>query len=147
MPVIVVGADSLLGEAILGRLQARAGEARAFVSDLGSAPRLRASGVKVAVGDVSDVSHVEGAAIGAFTAVLIAAAATDGRETAFADPPAVVEGWIRAVAAAGVTRIILVGDTPPAAGLPAGTSYVDARHGSPDEIAGEVAAIDDAARL
>ena len=148
MPVIVVGADSEVGIAIIWRLQMQAGEVRAFVSDRETAGALRGRGVKVAVGDVSDFSHVEGAARGAFCAVLVAAAPTHGRETAFANPRSVVEGCLRAVTGAGVTRVIVVGEAPPHGGAPAREiAAVPTVGRTTDEIAAEVAALDDAARL
>jgi len=147
MPVLVVGADSEVGEAVIGRLQSRAGEVRAFVTDPDVGTRLRAAGVKTAIGDVSDLSHVGGASLGAFSAVLIASAATDGRETAFGNPRSLVEGWIGALAAGGVTRIIVVGPAPPAfpPGIEATTVPTEGRP-IPD-IASEVVELDDAARL
>jgi hypothetical protein len=76
--------------------------------------------------------------------VLIAEAATDGRELAFADnPDAVIEGWLAAVGAAGVTRVILVGPERPG---PPGVQWavVDPNGRSPAEVATEVAMLDDA---
>jgi uncharacterized protein YbjT (DUF2867 family) len=144
MPVIVIGADSPLGASIVDTLRGRPGERRAFVGSRETGEPLRAAGFKVAVGDISDSSHVEGAAHGSFTAVLIAEAATDGRELAFADnPDAVIEGWLAAVGAAGVTRVILVGPERPG---PPGVQWavVDPNGRSPAEVATEVAMLDDA---
>jgi hypothetical protein len=63
----------------------------------------------VATGDVSDESHVQGAASGCFTAVLVTEAARDERERAFAsDEVDVLRGWARAAEAAGVSRVIWV---------------------------------------
>jgi hypothetical protein len=107
MPVIVVGADTPLGRLTIDRLDGTVGELRAFVSDAREAETLRERGVKVAVGDVSDGSHVGGAATNAFCAVLLADAAVDDRERSFAnDPPAVVAAWMDALAEAGVRRVI-----------------------------------------
>jgi putative NADH-flavin reductase len=147
MPVLVVGADSEVGEAVIGRLRSRAGEVRAFVSDPAAGARLRAAGVKTAIGDVSDLSHVGGASLGAFSAVLIASTATDGREISFGNPRSLVEGWIGALAAAGVTRIIVVGASP--AAFPPGieATTVPAEGRPVDEVAADVAERDDAARL
>ncbi len=147
MPVLVVGADSEVGRAVIARLQSRAGEIRAFVTDPEEGARLREAGVKTAIGDVSDLSHVGGAAVGAFSAVVVAAAATDGRETAFGDPRSLVEGWVATLAAAGVPRIIVVGPAPPA--FPPGVEAATvATRGRPvAEIATEVVERDDATRL
>jgi uncharacterized protein YbjT (DUF2867 family) len=110
MPVIVVGADTHLGETIISALAARGGEIRAFVSDAARGATLRAQGVKVAVGDLSDGSHLVGAAHDAFTAVFIEAALLDGRPCEFAaDSTAVVTTWKAAISEAGVQRAIWVG--------------------------------------
>ena len=110
MPVIVVGADTPIGEAVVRAVRRSAAETRAFVSDSRAAEELRAVKVKAALGDVSDASHVEAAALHCFCAVLVAEAAEDGRERAFADSPAeVMEGWAEAVRRAGVQRAIWVG--------------------------------------
>jgi len=125
MPVIVVGADTPVGEAIVAAVLPSAAEMRAFISDEQFADSLRSCGVKVALGDVSDFSHVEAAALNCFCAILVVDAAGDRRARAFAsDPPEVVEGWARAVRNAGINRIIWVsreGDHIP---LPAPTPEV-----------------------
>lgn len=109
MPVIVIGADTPVGEAIVTAVLPSAAEMRAFVSDERSAESLKSRGVKVALGDVSDFSHVEAAALNCFCAVLVVDAATDERERAFAgNPREMVEGWGRAVREAGVHRTIWV---------------------------------------
>lgn len=109
MPVIVVGADTDIGYAIVPVLQPASGEIRVFVSDGAVGERYRVS-AKVAVGDVSDASHVGGAAIGAFCAIIIAEAAHDGRERSFATTPqAVFRQWADGLADAAVDRIIVVG--------------------------------------
>lgn len=115
MPVIVVGADTLPGGEIIDRLVKPDREVRAFVTDPVAAARLKEQGVKVALGDVSDESHVEGAALRCFTAVLVTEAAEDERERSFADTPDdVVTGWARAVTRSKVKRVIWVtGKTPP----------------------------------
>ena len=84
MPVIVIGADTTLGAEITNGLVPRDGEVRAFVTDPEAARALRDLGIKVAVGDVSDGSHVGGAALNCFCAILIADATSDDRERAFA---------------------------------------------------------------
>ena len=144
MPVIVVGADTFSGRAIIDSLYDPDREIRAFVSDVDVAQELKASGIKVALGDVSDDSHVEAAATACFSAVLIAEAASDDRERAFAtEPDGVLDGWARAVAASKVTRVIWVGLEPPEAEV-AETAVVD-----PDdpELAEKVTALDDAASI
>ena len=115
MPVIVVGGDTDSGLAILDAMVEPDREVRAFVSDEIRGAALKKLGVKVAVGDVSDETHVEGAATRCFTAVLIAEAATDGRERSFAaNETEVLEGWATAVATSGVRRVIWVhGGSPP----------------------------------
>ncbi|MDH3498823.1 MAG: NAD(P)H-binding protein [Acidimicrobiia bacterium] len=112
MPVIVIGADTPAGEAILATLRGRAGEVRAFVSDENVGDKLRRSEVKVATGDVSDLSHVEAACMNCFCAVLVTGAADDGRELAFGSAAATVDGWRSAVRSAGITRAIWVTDSP-----------------------------------
>ena len=87
---------------------------RAFVSDPAAGAELRELGVKVALGDVSDDSHVQGSCTNCFTAVLITEAARDGRERSFAtNEEQVLEGWAAAAAASGVTRVIWVHDGAP----------------------------------
>lgn len=109
MPVIVVGADTRIGRAAIDALLPAAGELRAFVTSEDEAGALKQRGVKVAIGDISDGSHVGGAALNAFCAVLSSEAAVDDRERSFADTPdAVVEAWIEGLADAGVTRVIWV---------------------------------------
>ena len=148
MPVIVVGADTPNGRAIVLRLAAGSGEVRAFVSGSADAEAWRRRGIKVAVGDVSDVSHVAAAAAGAFSAILVPAAATDGRLLSFATPAAAVAGWFRAAEEAGVTRLIVVGE---AADLPLRgriqVVVVPTSGRTEDEIAAAVTALDEADRL
>ena len=117
MPVIVIGADTPVGEAVVEAVLPAAADVRAFVSDEAVAEDLRRRGVKVALGDVSDFSHVEAAALNCFCAVLVVDASTDGRKPAFAkDMAAVVEGWAAAVRNAGLSRTIWV--TAAGAGKP-----------------------------
>jgi uncharacterized protein YbjT (DUF2867 family) len=114
MPVIVIGADTPVGRELIVALADTDQEVRAFVTDPAERERMRPLGVKVAVGDVSDSSHVEGACTNAFTAVLVSAASTDDRERSFArTPEAVLHGWAEAVAAAHVQRVIWVDDSDP----------------------------------
>lgn len=107
MPVIVIGADTPLGGAIVEALRPTASELRAFVSDPRAINRFKERGIKVAIGDVSDGSHVGGAAMRAFCAVLVPDAATDRRERSFAaTPAAVVAAWAEGLRDAGVHRVI-----------------------------------------
>jgi len=114
MPVIVVGGDTATGRAILEGMVEPGREVRAFVSDESQGTELKSLGIKVAVGDVSDDSHVEGASMRCFTAVLIGEAARDGRERSFASTESqVLQGWASAVSASGVSRVIWVHDGDP----------------------------------
>ncbi len=142
MPVIVVGADTPDGRRIIDALAGPSREVRAFVSDENVAAELRAQGVKVALGDVSDDSHVEGAATNCFSAVLIAEAASDDRERAFAtSPEQVLSGWARAAAASSVTRVIWVDKGKPPATKTPETATVDPN--DPD-LAAKIVELDDA---
>lgn len=145
MPVIVVGADTPAGRAVVEALTPRPGEVRAFVSDPVVAEALRARGVKVAVGDVSDASHLEGAAADAFCAVLLVEAARDGRERAFApDEAGVVAAWAEAIVAAGVRRAIWVGLDAPPRPRTAELALIDAFR---EDLAAEIARLEDAEEL
>ena len=144
MPVIVVGADTETGRAIVDALIEPGREVRAFVSDIASAEALRKGGVKVALGDVSDPSHIEGASTRCFSAVLVTEAAFDDRERSFArTPEAVLTGWVEAVRAASVTRVIWVGDGALSID---GVEWAAVALTEPD-IAGRVAELDDARSL
>jgi putative NADH-flavin reductase len=142
MPVIVIGADTDPGLAIIKELTTPGREIRAFVSDPEIASDLKRRGVKVALGDVSDDSHVEAAALHCFTAVLIAEAAQDNRERSFANSEReVLEAWGRAVSNSQVSRVIWVYDgNAPSIAVPevATVSPTD-----PD-LAGRVVELDDA---
>ncbi|MGH8871159.1 MAG: NAD(P)H-binding protein [Acidimicrobiia bacterium] len=145
MPVIVVGADTTWGRALVEGLLEPGREVRAFVTDIGAAAELREAGVKVALGDVSDDSHVQGASMNCFTAVLITEAARDGRDRSFAaTEEQVLRGWADATAASGVTRVIWVhdGDVPP-------VSASEVRTVSPTHprFVAEVVALDNARTL
>lgn len=144
MPVIVIGADTPIGRPIIDALIEPDREVRAFVTDIGVAEDLRRAGVKVALGDVSDPSHIGGACLNCFSAVLVTEAARDDRERAFArNPERVIQGWVDAVAEAAVSRVIWVG-----AGHLAVPGAEMAVVGSDEsDIPGRVAALDDAASL
>lgn len=110
MPVLVVGADTDVGMATVGALLARDGELRAFVTDPGVGLLLKEKGVKVATGDISDASHVGGAATAVFSAVLVGLAASDDRERSFAARPVdVARAWAEGLSDAHVKRIIWIG--------------------------------------
>ena len=151
MPVIIIGADTALGPVVLDALAERDGEVRAFVSATELLDELRSRGVKAAYGDISDGSHVGGAALNAFGAVLLSAAATDERERAFASTPEAVHAqWADALRDAQVTRAIWVGEDP----IPKVIADAVKEHASvsatgrdPHEIAAEVARLDEAAVL
>lgn len=115
MPVMVVGADTPVGARVIDRLLEPEREVRAFVTDPETAARLRERGAKVALGDVSDDSHLAGACLNCFSVVLVEEAARDDRERSFADnSDAVLAGWIQAVRSASVRRVIwLTAGTPP----------------------------------
>ena len=112
----MIGADTKSGLAILEGLKQPDREVRAFVTDEDVGASLKDEGFKVAVGDVSDESHVEAASTRCFTAILVTEAATDQRERSFLDTPReVVESWAAAVSASEVARAIWVtGEDAPA---------------------------------
>ncbi len=151
MPVIVIGADTKLGHAIVPALRPASGEIRLFASDEDAVAAYRPF-TKVAVGDISDGTHVGGAAIGAFCAVVIAEAAHDERERFFASTPdELFAQWADGLEEAGISRVIVVGE---AGELPdpirldrIGAEYVliDTTDKDPATIATEVSAAEDAA--
>ena len=116
VPVIVIGADTTAGEAILEGLKHPKREVRAFVTDERVGTTLKKSGFKVAVGDVSDESHVETASMRCFSAILVAEAASDERVRSFAETADdVLDSWARAMVNSDVARVIWVSkaDHPP----------------------------------
>ena len=145
--MIVVGADTAIGEEIICRVAGPDREVRAFVSDPSAGVRFKEKSVKVALGDLSDISHVSAASLRCHTAVLICEAARDGRDLSFAtDPSEVFEQWGQAVSEAGVRRVIWVADHPvPAASVPE-RATVDSTLPLP-EVAAQVAELDDAATI
>ena len=151
MPVVVIGADTPLGAATMDALLPRAGEVRAFVTSPEAAAELRSRGVKVALGDVSDGSHIGGAALNAYCAILIAEAAADDRERSFADTPHdVVSGWIDGLNDAAITRAIFVTADPgmtALAGLLAELAVVTTGGKSTAEVVAEVSRLEDAVEL
>jgi nucleoside-diphosphate-sugar epimerase len=142
MPVIVVGADTDVGEDIVRRLADPVREIRVFVTDVDKGLEMREKGLKVAVGDVSDDSHVEAAATRCFSAVLIAEAAEDDRERSFAaNPDEVLRGWARAVSNSSVPRVIwVISKEPPETQAP---EVVSVDPGDPD-VARRVFELDEA---
>ena len=150
MPVIIIGADTEYGPAVASALSRRQGEVRAFVTDPASAESLRGMGIKVAIGDVSDASHIEGAAHDAFSAVLIAEAALDGRERSFAATfDKVVDAWRHGLADAGVKRLIWIGPDAIPAVLESGVESASINTGTltADEAGSEAARLDDLAAI
>jgi putative NADH-flavin reductase len=151
MPVIVIGADTPLGGEIAKGMLPREGEVRVFVTDPGSAAALKDLGVKIATGDVSDGSHIGGAALNCFCAVLVTAAASDDRERAFAaTADDVATAWAEGIADAGVSRIIWVGEEP----LPESIRSLGREHAavstlgrSTAETVAEVRRLEEAARI
>ena len=151
MPVIVIGADTPHGEAIVPALQPESGELRVFVTDPAAGERYRRI-AKVAVGDVSDGTHVGGAAIGAFCAIAIVSAATDHRERHFAsDPATVLAQWADGLRDAEIGRIIVVAEPAelpnpdPLRSAAADYCFIDASANSLPEIKAKVAAAEAAA--
>ncbi len=146
MPVILIGADTELGHAIVPELRPASGEIRLFSSSEEAVARYRPF-AKVAVGDISDGTHVGGAAIGAFCAIVIATAAHDNRERHFAATPVdLFAQWSDGLADANVSRVIVVGaahEIPDPVGLDnVGAEYivVDTAGKSPAQIVAEVVA-------
>jgi len=145
MPVIVVGADTSPGRAVVDELADPRREIRVFVSDEDDAAAYRERGVKVALGDVSDESHIEAAAGMCFTAVLVTEAAVDGRVRSFSDDAkGVLEAWARAVANAGVRRVIWISDAEPP---PTDAREVATVSLQDSDLAARVAGLDDAQRI
>ncbi len=145
MPVMVVGADTPEGNLIVMSLVQPEREVRAFVTDPQAAADLRRVGVKVAVGDVSDESHIAGACLNCFTVVLVGRAATDDRPRAFArSEEEVLSLWASGVTSAGVARVIWVhDDDPPAVAVPEMAVADPAR----SDLVEEVCRLDDVAVL
>lgn len=153
MPVIVIGADTPLGHQVVRTLEPASGEIRIFASDADAVGEYR-SFAKVAVGDISDGTHVGGAAIGAFCAIVIAATAHDERERFFAaTTDELYRQWADGLADAGISRVIVVGapaEIPDPVHLDSiGAEYVliSTSHQSPDEVVAAVVAAESAKRL
>lgn len=147
MPVIVIGADTPIGVQVVERLATSDREVRAFVSSPDVGERLRQLGIKVALGDLSDQSHVAAACTNCFSVVLITEAASDGRELSFAQSrEQVLAGWAASIRESRAKRAIWVGDgANPVSGAPEEATVAATM--SADEIAEKVAALDDAAAI
>lgn len=150
MPVIVIGADTPAGDAIVDALLPEAVEVRVFISDEDRTTEFKERGTKVATGDVSDASHVEGAAMRCFCAVMVVDAAEDDRTRSFAnDPETTLAGWANAVRASGVTRVIWVGPPDRLADLP--SSVPEVAHvpleGDLETVARQVSRLEEAASI
>lgn len=145
MPVMVVGADTVQGKLITQRLLDPEREVRVFVTDPDAAEQWRRSGAKVALGDVSDDSHIASACLNCFSVVLVGQAARDDRARWFAQTEeAVFDGWARAMSTAGVRRVIWVlGSEPPEVTV-GEVAVVDPDTPDVDE---QVFRLDEAARL
>lgn len=142
---MVVGADTTTGRSILERFLDPRREVRAFVTDPRASEELRKQGVKVALGDVSDDSHLTGACLNCFSVVLVGEAAQDDRLRSFApNPSAVLESWARAAVAAGVQRVIWVVDDEPPACSVGEVVQVDSRE---EDLPGAVFELDRAESL
>ncbi len=145
--MIVIGADTSLGDAIVPALAPESGELRVFISDPDRVASFRTR-AKVAVGDLSDGTHVGGASIGAFCAVVLASSAHDTRERTFAaTPEAVFAQWADGLSDAGVRRVIVVGtaaEVPERNPLAVADDYrfVDTSRRSAEEIAARVAELE-----
>jgi nucleoside-diphosphate-sugar epimerase len=143
MPVIVVGADTPTGAQIVDALLEPGREVRVFVSDAAEGARLRQRGAKVALGDVSDDSHIGAAAAQCFSAILLSEAARDSRERSFAtDEPQVLKAWASGIA--GVRRVIWVHD-----GEPPPTTAPEVAVVGPDDpdVVNRVVSLDNAAKI
>jgi len=146
MPLLVVGADHAIGEAIVRQTLAPGREVRAFVTDPAKGAQLKVLGAKVAVGDLSDEGHIAAAATRCFAIAFVLDAPCDGRELAFAARDDVPELWARAAESAEVARVIWVGSPAPGAAV-AEVASVTVSGRRAEDIADEVAALDDRAVL
>ena len=146
MPLLVVGADHPIGEAIVRQTLAPGREVRAFVTDPAQGARLKKLGAKVAIGDLSDEGHIAAAATRCFAVAFVLDALTDGREVSFAEPGEIPALWAAAAEAAGVTRVMWVGSEGPDVRV-AEVAVVSVSDREPGDIAVEVADLDDRAVL
>jgi len=103
MPVVVTGADQPLGRAVVLELADRGGDVRATVRSRAAAGALRAVGIRVFVGDLSDPLRL-GAAIEDAHTVLHLDRGPDGHGS----PGDTWEWLIEAAEDTGVQRIVTV---------------------------------------
>lgn len=122
-----------------------------FVSDVDAGLEMRKRGVKVAIGDVSDGSHISGATMRAFCAVVVADAARDSRERSFAaTEDEVYRQWLEGIIDSGVSRVLWVDEKPPPQFIVDAApqfAHVDVSKLTPAEVANEVARLEDAKTL
>ncbi|WP_436773077.1 NAD(P)H-binding protein [Yinghuangia sp. YIM S09857] len=107
MPVVVIGADRPLGRAlVLALVDLGVPELRAVVRDRSSAPALRAAGVRVSVGDLSDPLRLGAVLEGAHTAVHL-----DAGPDGSGEPLDTWDWLLEAAEDTGLQRIVtVVGD-------------------------------------
>ncbi|MFO8074631.1 MAG: NAD(P)H-binding protein [Egibacteraceae bacterium] len=124
MPVLVVGAERVVGRAAVAALARAGGEVRAFADAATARPEvlaaLRGLGARVAVGAPDDEAHLEAALTDAHTVVHLAGGP-------LAEPAAHLEAAAATVLAAetaGCRRLVLASEL--AAGEPAGVAYLEA---------------------
>jgi|GEM_PF-2545718 len=124
MPILVVGAERVVGRAAVVALSRTGGEVRAFADAASVRPEvlaaLRGIGARVAVGDLDDEAHLEAALTDAHTVVLLGGGP-------LADPAAQLEASSATVAAAeeaGCRRLVLASEL--GAAEPAGVAYLEA---------------------
>jgi uncharacterized protein YbjT (DUF2867 family) len=110
MPVVITGADRPLGRALaLALVERGVPDVRAVVRERGAAAALRAAGVRVSVGDLSDPLRLGAALEGAHTVVHLD---TRGTADAGCDPPfGPLATWpwlLEAAEGTGLRRIVTV---------------------------------------
>lgn len=111
--IVVFGAGGRAGRAVTGEARRRGYEVTAVVRDPGRHPGLRADGVAVVRGDVTDPGSV-GAVAGGHVAAVHAVSPFSGPEQGFAslDPEFFVkaaDALLGGLAASGVRRLVAVG--------------------------------------
>lgn len=108
MPVVVTGADQPLGRAVAFELAASGAEVRATVRDPGAVGALRAAGLRVSVGDLSDPLRLGAVLEGAHT-VLHLDRGADGAGS----PGDTWEWLLEAAEGTDLQRIVTVLPHPP----------------------------------
>ncbi|WP_030614909.1 NAD(P)-dependent oxidoreductase [Streptomyces fulvoviolaceus] len=111
--IVVFGAGGRAGRAVTGEARGRGYEVTAVVRDPGRHPDLRANGVAVVRGDVTDPGSV-GAVVGGHVAAVHAVSPFSGPEQGFdsLDPEFFVkaaDALLGGLAASGVRRLVAVG--------------------------------------